>query len=69
MNTTTVRDALTGLVLIAFIILSAAGLTVLLASVGVGKREESPTDTRFRTACTQVNGVAIWNGKHWECLK
>jgi hypothetical protein len=65
----TIRDALTALGLFGVIISAAAGFTVLLASLGVGERKESPIDTQFRAACTQVNGVAVWNGKHWECLK
>ena len=67
MNTTTVRDVLMAIVLFSLIMSVAAGLTFLLTSAVGGK--ESPIDTRFRAACTQVNGVAVWNGKHWECLK
>lgn len=30
---------------------------------------ESFAETKFRAACAAVNGNAVWNGRHWECLK
>ena len=27
------------------------------------------TEASFRAACASVKGNAVWNGRHWECLK
>ena len=45
---------------------------VLFAAVGIVDsftRKENPLEIEFRAACAQVNGKAVWNGRHWECLK
>ena len=60
-------NPLTGLAVIVMALLIAAGIVVLFN--GSLERKENPTDARFRAACMQVNGTAVWNGRHWECLK
>jgi hypothetical protein len=61
----------TGLAVIVIILLATAGVVVLFTNLFADSfaRKESPIDTQFRAACTQVNGKAVWNGRHWECLK
>ena len=26
-------------------------------------------ESQYRAACAAVKGNAVWNGRHWECLK
>ena len=61
----------TGLAGIVMVLLVTAGVVVLFTDLFPNSfvRKESPIDTQFRAACTQVNGKAVWNGRHWECLK
>ena len=66
----TLREALIGIVWIL------AGLLVMvLVVVGIDamlppkEQRVGPTEADFRAACAAVKGNAIWNGRHWECLK
>jgi len=67
---TTLREDLLGLAVIF------AGLAVV-ALIVVGLNEIMPprerrvtqTESDFRAACAAVKGNAVWNGRHWECLK
>jgi hypothetical protein len=45
---------------------------VLFAAAGIVDsftRKENQLEVDFRAACSQANGKAVWNGRHWECLK
>jgi len=61
----------TGLAVIVMVLLVTAGVVVLFTNLFPNSfaRKEHPTDAQFRAACMQVNGKAVWNGRHWECLK
>jgi hypothetical protein len=61
----------TSLAVIVMVLLVTAGVVVLFTDLFPNSfvRKEHPTDARFRAACMQVNGNAVWNGRHWECLK
>ena len=52
--------ALGGMAILIFSLASA-----LKASGDQWERNEK----EFRAACAEVHGVAVWNHKHWECLK
>lgn len=56
------HDVLVGLIGIVAVLFFAA--VVVDAS-----RKTSQTEIDFRAACTAVKGNAIYNGRHWECLK
>lgn len=47
-------------------------ILVLVALIVVGLNKvipQSPTATNFHAACAELKGNAVWNGRHWECLK
>lgn len=67
----TLRQIFSTMLWVLFILFCAACLVVGLAAVmGPASRgAQSPTEASFRAACAAVNGNAVWNGRHWECLK
>ena len=46
--------------------LVVAGLAVIMPPP---ERRQSPTAINFRAACEAAKGNAVWNGRHWECIK
>lgn len=62
----TLSDTIAVIVVGIVIVLFAA-----VGTVGSFTRKENPleVEVEFRAACAQVNGRAVWNGRHWECLK
>jgi hypothetical protein len=63
----TLSDTIAGIVGIVIVLFATAGIVVLLN--GSFTRKENPLEVDFRAACSQANGKAVWNGRHWECLK
>ena len=66
----TLRQLLFGLAVIfailAVVALIVAGLEAIMPSP---ERQQSPTAINFRAACEAAKGNAVWNGRHWECIK
>jgi len=67
---TTLRELLTGLAVILGILTAVTLIVVGLGAI-MPPREarQSQTETNFRSACAAVKGSAVWNGRHWECIK
>ena len=67
---TTLRELLLVLAgVFAILVITAlvvAGLDVIMPHP---ERRQSPTAINFRAACEAAKGNAVWNGRHWECLK
>lgn len=67
---TDLRESLSALAVI-FAGLAVVALIVVGLSAIMPPREQrvTQTETDFRAACAAVKGNAVWNGRHWECLK
>lgn len=63
------RDFLTGLLGFFFLVLVVAGVVVGLTQAGFDVGVRPTTHDKFVEACSKVKGTAVWNGRHWECLK
>jgi len=53
---------------------AVAGILVAFVLAGVAafrevKARNQQTSEDFRLACESTGGKAVWNFKHWECLK
>jgi len=48
---------------VGFLAFWAVLVIVFLASANTAAEE------KFRIACAEVNGHAVWNGRNWECIK
>ena len=46
------------------LLLVLAGIFAILVITAL-----SQTAVNFRAACEAAKGNAVWNGRHWECLK
>ena len=67
---TALRDFLVRFGVVILVPTCAAGLVVVLASIMPPREErKSPTEINFRAACDAAKGTAVWNGRHWECVK
>jgi|LauGreDrversion4_2_1035121.scaffolds.fasta_scaffold223826_2 hypothetical protein len=64
---TDLRESLSALAVI-FAGLAVVALIVVGLSAIMPPREQR-VETDFRAACAAVKGNAVWNGRHWECLK
>lgn len=64
------KDFISGLAVIfgtaAVVALSIVGLEKIMPP---REQRQSPTELNFRAACKAATGNAVWNGRHWECLK
>lgn len=64
------RGALSGLAIIFSIFMMVALIVVGLDAIMPPREQrQSPNEINFRSACAAVKGSAVWNGRHWECLK
>ena len=67
---TTLRQLLLALAGIFAILVITALIVVGLAEImPPPEHRQSPTAINFRAACAAVKGNAVWNGRHWECIK
>ena len=67
---TTLRQLLLALAGMFAILVIAALIVVGLAEITPHpEHRQSPTEINFRAACEAAKGNAVWNGRHWECLK
>ena len=66
----TLRESLLGLAVICFALLAVALIVKGLAAI-MPPREQRQTQVEidFRAACAAANGRAVWNSRHWECIK
>lgn len=51
------------------VLVGLIGIVAVLFFAAAGVYATSQTEIDFRAACTAVKGNAIYNGRHWECLK
>ena len=53
------------------LVISAAvtALGVVFMAIGFLGKTQEDIGVEFRAACSQASGKAVWNGRHWECLK
>ena len=67
---TTLRELLLGL---AFIFAALVMVALIVAGIDAimppPERQQSQTAINFRAACEAAKGNAVWNGRHWECIK
>lgn len=66
----TLRTALTGIFWVLVMLMCVGGVVVGISEVMPPREQRvNPNEAAFRAACAAVNGNAVWNGRHWECLK
>lgn len=67
---TTLREAVITIWWILVLACCVVGIVVGLSAVMPPREVRlSQTEVDFRSACSAVKGNAVWNGRHWECLK
>ena len=49
--------------------LVVSGFMGFVTLIKAGNAQWDRNEQAFRTQCEAVNGRAVWNNKHWECLK
>lgn len=47
----------------------AALIMGVAALFNLGQEQSEKTRLEFKEACEAVHGTAVWNNKHWECLR
>ena len=67
---TTLREAVITIWWILVLLCCVVGIVVGLSAVMPPREVRlSQTEVDFHSACVAVKGRAVWNGRHWECLK
>jgi hypothetical protein len=67
---TTLREAVITIWWILVLLCCVVGIVVGLSAVMPPREVRlSQTEVDFHSACAAVKGRAVWNGRHWECLK
>ena len=67
---TTLREAMITILWILVLLFCVGGVVVAVSAVMPPRGSVmSQTEADFRSACAAVKGSAVWNGRHWECLK
>ena len=61
------RWLINGLGLVGCAVVASLGLLFWMISGSIEQAER--TKAEFVAACDAVHGTAVWNRKHWECLK
>lgn len=70
---TDIRELLLELVavFVALVVVGGGGAIVVSFAESMLPLEgrKSQTEINFRSACAEVKGRTVWNGRNWECIK
>ena len=55
---------------VVLVVVTFLAVLLVVGTAVTNKGDSSnSTENKFKVACTAVNGVAVWNGRNWECIK